>query len=147
MTVPMPGQPAQQQTVTNRELFRQAWLRHPSPPLLYIPHNCPELVSRVASISMNKSVLFVRWYTSLKKFTFLNFFDVLTICCARVLVSHEKIVFMTTTKYPRLSVRLSPSMKRRLELSSISRHISQGSIVRDALKKYFVGSEFIDGEF
>jgi len=79
--------------------------------------------------------------------TFLNFFNVLTISCAHVLVSHEKIVFMTTTKYPRLSVRLSPTMKRRIELSSISRHISQGRIVRDALKKYFIGSEFIDEEF
>jgi len=62
-------------------------------------------------------------------------------------VSHEKIVFMTNTKYPRLSVRLSPTMKRRIEVSANSRHISQGKIIRDALKKYFIGSEFIDEEF
>jgi len=54
---------------------------------------------------------------------------------------------MTNTKYPRLSVRLSPTMKRRIEVSANSRHISQGKIIRDALKKYFIGSEFIDEEF
>ena len=63
-----------------------------------------------------------------------------------MLVSREKIVVMTNTKYPRLSVRLSSTMKRRLEISSISRHKSQGKIVREALKRYFAGSDFIDEE-
>lgn len=75
------------------------------------------------------------------------FFGQLADTCAGGGVRCGKIVFMTNTKYPRLSVRLSPLMKRRIEVSANSRHISQGRVIRDALKKHFIGSEFIDEEF
>ena len=50
------------------------------------------------------------------------------------------------TKYPRLCIRLSPTMKRRVTIAAATRNKSQGQIVREALKKYFVGSELIDIE-
>ena len=53
---------------------------------------------------------------------------------------------MTNTKYPRLCIRLSPMMKRRIAISAKTRHISQARVVRDALTKLFVGSELIDEE-
>ena len=59
----------------------------------------------------------------------------------------RKFVIMNTPKYPRLSVRLSPSMKRRIEQSALMRNSSQGRIVREELKTYFVGSEKIDEQF
>ena len=59
----------------------------------------------------------------------------------------RKFVIVNTPKYPRLSVRLSPTMKRRIEQSALMRNSSQGRIVREALKTYFVGSEKIDEQF
>ena len=63
-----------------------------------------------------------------------------------MLVSHEKIVFMTNTKYPRICIRLSPTMKRRITIVAKSRNISQARVIREALTKHFVGSELIDIE-
>ncbi len=59
----------------------------------------------------------------------------------------RKFVIVNTPKYPLLSVRLSPTMKRRIEQSALMRNSSQGRIVREALKTYFVGSEKIDKQF
>ena len=75
-----------------------------------------------------------------------HFFALHSLCYACGCLCCGKIVFMTNTKYPRLSFRLAPTMKKRLEISSNSRHISQGKIVRDALKKYFINSEYVDEE-
>ena len=57
-----------------------------------------------------------------------------------------KIVIMTNTKYPRLCIRLSPTMKRRIAIVAKSRNISQARVIREALTKHFVGSELIDIE-
>ena len=64
---------------------------------------------------------------------------------AKVHVWREKIVIMQN-KYPRLCVRLSPTMKRRIAIAAVTRNKSQGQSVREALKKHFVGSELIDIE-
>ena len=53
---------------------------------------------------------------------------------------------MDNNKYPRLCVRLSPTMKRRIAIQAKVRNISQARIIRDALTKHFVGSELIDIE-
>ena len=53
---------------------------------------------------------------------------------------------MTNTKYPRICIRLSPTMKRRITIVAKSRNISQARVIREALTKHFVGSEFIDVE-
>ena len=53
---------------------------------------------------------------------------------------------MTNTKYPRICIRLSPTMKRRIAIVAKSRNISQARVIREALTKHFVGSELIDFE-
>lgn len=57
-----------------------------------------------------------------------------------------KIVIMTNTKYPRICIRLSPTMKRRITIVAKSRNVSQARIIREALTKHFVGSEMIDSD-
>jgi hypothetical protein len=51
---------------------------------------------------------------------------------------------MAHDQYPRLSVRVSPTMRRRIILFARSRHKSQGAIVREALGQYFRGSTSVD---
>ena len=53
---------------------------------------------------------------------------------------------MTNTKYPRLCIRLSPTMKRRITIVAKSRNVSQAHVIREALSKHFVGSELIDSD-
>ena len=74
-------------------------------------------------------------------------FVVLGDTSARSRVWRGKIVVMNNNKYPRLCIRLSPTMKRRITISARTRHISQARVVRDALTNFFVGSELIDEEF
>jgi len=74
-------------------------------------------------------------------------FVVLGDTSAKSRVWSGKIVVMNKNKYPRLCIRLSPTMKRRITISAKTRHISQARVVRDALTNFFVGSELIDEEF
>ena len=74
-------------------------------------------------------------------------FVVLGDTSARSRVWRGKIVVMNNNKYPRLCIRLTPMMRRRIAISAKTRHISQARVVRDALTKLFVGSELIDEEF
>jgi len=54
---------------------------------------------------------------------------------------------MKTKEYPRISFRLSKTMKSRIATLALQRHRSQGRIVRDALTNYFSGSASIDEIF
>ena len=51
---------------------------------------------------------------------------------------------MASEKYPRLTLRLNPSMVRRISMLARSRHMSRAAIVREALTQYFRGSVDID---
>jgi len=75
------------------------------------------------------------------------FIDDSAISCARGGLVRGKIVCMKTELYPRISFRLSQTMKARIARLALQRHISTGRIVRDALTNYFSGSERIDEIF
>jgi len=56
----------------------------------------------------------------------------------------ENVSTMTPNDYPRITIRLQPSMIRRISLLARSRHMSNAAIIREALTQYFRGSSQLD---
>lgn len=49
--------------------------------------------------------------------------------------------------YPRLCIKIGPTIKLRVAVSAKPRQISQARVLRDALTDLFVGPELVDEDF
>ena len=55
-----------------------------------------------------------------------------------------KCLHMNDDLYPRITIRLSPMMRRRVSIAAYKRHVSQGQVVREALSSYLLGRTSLD---
>lgn len=51
---------------------------------------------------------------------------------------------MNDDLYPRITIRLSPMMRRRVSIAAYKWHVSQGQVVREALSNYLLGRTSLD---